>query len=72
MNFSEAKFYESYLTWISIQTLYFKTYLPTRQDGFQNRDKVYLFPSLLSAAKYILFYVQFQCTDIAIVCEVNC
>ena len=26
---------------ISMQTLYFKTRLPTRQDGFQNHDKVY-------------------------------
>ena len=26
---------------ISIRKLYFKTRLPTRQDGFQNRDKVY-------------------------------
>ena len=26
---------------ISIETLYFKTCLPTRQDGFQNRDNVY-------------------------------
>ena len=26
--------------WISLQTLYFKTCLPVRQDGFQNCDKV--------------------------------
>ena len=41
MNFSEAKFYEIIWHWISIQMLFFKTCLLTRQDGFQNRDKVY-------------------------------
>ena len=27
--------------WIPIQTLYFRTTLPTRQDGVENRDKAY-------------------------------
>ena len=27
--------------WILIQTLWFRTHLPTHQDGVENRDKVY-------------------------------
>ena len=43
MNFSEAMFYENYLTSrISIQTLLFQACLPTRQNGVENRDKAYL------------------------------
>ena len=32
---------------IFIQTLYLKTCLPTRQDGFQNSDKVYFVDEIL-------------------------
>ena len=38
MNFSEAMFYENYLT-SHFHTK--KMCLPTHQDGLQNRDKVY-------------------------------
>ena len=45
MNFSEAQFYENYLNLTSdfypLKHVYFKTCLPTGQDGFQNRNKVY-------------------------------
>ena len=43
MNFSEAMFYESYLTsdFQHIQTLLFQACLPTRQNGVENRDKAY-------------------------------
>ena len=49
MNFSEAMFYENYLTSntvIAIQTLL----LPTRQNDVENRDKAYLMPRLGSRA----------------------
>ena len=36
---------------ISIETLYFKTCLPTRQDGFQNRDEV-LIASIVLSSEY--------------------
>ena len=39
MNFSEAMFYENYLT--SYKHRYFKTCFPTRQNGVENRDKAY-------------------------------
>ena len=43
MNFSEVMFYENYLTsdFHTVKHFYFKMCLPTHQDGFQNRDKVY-------------------------------
>ena len=42
MNFSEPMFYENYLT-SDLQTkhCYFKTCLPTRQNGVENRDKAF-------------------------------
>ena len=42
MNFSQAMFYENYLTSDSfIKTLLFQTSLPTRQNGVKNRDRAY-------------------------------
>ena len=42
MNFSEAMFYENYLTSnFHTKHCYFKTCLPTRQNGVENRDKAY-------------------------------
>ena len=41
MNFSEAMFYVIIWHRISIQTLLFKTCLPTRQNGAEYRDKAY-------------------------------
>ena len=42
MNFSEAMFYENYLTSdFRYKHCYFKTCLPTRQNGVENRDKAY-------------------------------
>ena len=41
MNFSEAVFYEHYLTSDFHTHCYFKTCLPTRQSGVENRDKAY-------------------------------
>ena len=38
---------------ISIQHCYFKTCLPTRQNGVENRDKAYLFFRSGSAMDYI-------------------
>ena len=42
MNFSEAMFYENYLTSDSqTKHCYFKMCLPTRQNGVENRDKAF-------------------------------
>ena len=41
MNFSEAMFYENYLTSDFHTTLLFHTCLPTRQNDVENRDKAY-------------------------------
>ena len=41
MNFSEAIFYENYLTLDFSTTLLIQARLPTRQNGVENRDKAY-------------------------------
>ena len=41
MNFSEAMFYENYLTWDFHTNTVFQACLPTRQNGVENRDKAY-------------------------------
>ena len=42
MNFSEAMFYEKlFEVGFPYKHCYFKTYLPTRQNGVENRDKAY-------------------------------
>ena len=41
MNFSEAMFYENYLTSDFHTNTVIKACLPTHQNGVENRDKVY-------------------------------
>ena len=41
MNFSEAMFYENYLTSDFQTNTVIPSVLPTRQNGVENRDKVY-------------------------------
>ena len=45
--FQNSRFTEIIRHWILIQILQLLTRLPTRQDGVENRDKVYTIPQLL-------------------------
>ena len=69
MDFSEAKFYENYLTsdFHKNTACYFKMCLPTCQGGFQNRDRACrdlsarVFPRLTRVACICFGFYLIQC-----------